>query len=176
MNDDTDETLEKSVHESSKEELKQWKDERIKSLQTPELGRSDNEKKDDKPQEGCKSLSDLGTPTKKSNNSLNNAIKENENLKSKLMYVTKENTSLLQEISKLKKQQIQLDDILKEISANPRDELETSKEDDAEYAKLTEIAKRQRKEIESLKSDIQRLRSKGGHVSKETMLCGVCCT
>jgi uncharacterized protein (DUF3084 family) len=161
--------LERNVNES-KEELKQWKDERIKSLQTPDL-HPDDEKKNDKEQEGCnKSLEDLGTGTKKSNSSLNNAIKEKENLTSKLLYVTKENTKLLQDISKLKQQQMLLEESLKDITDNPRDELNTSLAD-AEYKNLLADAERQRTEIASLKSDIQRLKSKKGHVSKDTMLC-----
>lgn len=163
---DADEALERNVNES-KEELKQWKDERIKSLQTPDI-RPDDEQNDK--QQECKSLEDLGSPTKKSSSSLNNAIKEQENLTSKLLYVTKENTKLLQDISKLKQQQMQLEDSLKDITDNPRDELDTTLSD-AEYKNLLAAAERQRTEIASLKSDIQRLKSKKGHVSKDTMLC-----
>ncbi len=168
MEEDADEALERNVNES-KEELKQWKDERIKSLQTPDIHPDDE--KNNKEQEGCnKSLEDLGTPTKKSSSSLNSAIKEKENLTSKLLYVTKENTKLLQDISKLKQQQMLLEESLKDITNNPRDELDTSLAD-AEYKNLLADAERQRTEIASLKSDIQRLRSKKGHVSKDTMLC-----
>ena len=165
--EDTDGALVRNVNES-KEELKQWKDERIKSLQTPDIHPDDE--KSVKQQEGCnKSLEDLGTPTKNSSSSLNNAIKEQDNLRSKLLYVTKENTKLLQEISKLKQQQMQLEDSLKDITDNPRVELDTTP--DAEYKNLLAAAERQRTEIASLKSDIQRLKSKKGHVSKDTMLC-----
>ena len=165
---DADEALERNVNES-KEELKQWKDERIKSLRTPDI-RPDDEKSV-KQQEGCnKSLEDLSTPTKNSSSSLNKAIKEQDNLTSKLLYVTKENTKLLQEISKLKQQQMQLEDSLNDITDNPRDELDTTLSD-AEYKNLLAAAERQRTEIASLKSDIQRLKSKKGHVSKDTMLC-----
>jgi uncharacterized protein (DUF3084 family) len=165
--EDADDALERNVNES-KEELKQWKDERIKSLQTPDL-RPDDEK-NNKEQEGCnKSLEDLGTGTK-SSSSLNNAIKEKENLTSKLLYVTKENTKLLQDISKLKQQQMLLEESLKDITDNPRGEQDTSLAD-TEYKNLLADAERQRTEIASLKSDIQRLKSKKGHVSKDTMLC-----
>ena len=116
--EDADDALERNVNES-KEELKQWKDERIKSLQTPDI-RPDDEKSDKQHEECNKSLEDVGTPTKKSS-SLNNAIKEKENLTSKLLYVTKENTKLLQEIGKLKQQQMQLEESLKDITDNPRD-------------------------------------------------------
>ena len=165
--EDADEALERNVNES-KEELKQWKDERIKSLRTPDIHPDDE--KNNKEQEGCnKSLEDLGTLTKKSN-SLNNAIKEQDNLRSKLLYVTKENTKLLQEIGKLKQQQMQLEDSLKDITDNPRDELDTTLSD-AEYKNFLAAAERQRTGIASLKSDIKRLKSKKGHVSKDTMLC-----
>lgn len=151
----------------SNEELKQWKDERIKSLKTPELSSFDKKSDDDK--NVCKPLPDLGTTTK-ATAALTNAIKENENLKRKLLYITKENTSLLKEMSKLKEKQMKLEDDLREVSN--MEELDT-KEEDSEYAKLEATAKRQHVEIERLKSDIQRLRSKCGHVSKETMLCNV---
>ena len=160
--EDADEALERNVNES-KEELKQWKDERIKSLQTPDIHPGEEKNKE---QEGCNKSLELGTPTKKSNSSLNNAIKERENLTSKLLYVTKENTTLLKEISKLKQQQMQL----KDIADDPREELDTTLADD-EYKNLTAAAERQRTEIASLKSDIQRLKSKKGHVSKDSMLC-----
>jgi len=150
----------------SNEELKQWKDERIKSLKTPELSSVDEKSDGDK--NVCKPLPDLGTTTKAS--VLTNAFKENENLKRKLLYITKENTSLLKEMSKLKEKQMKLEDDLREVSN--MEELDT-KEEDSEYAKLEATAKRQHVEIERLKSDIQRLRSKCGHVSKETMLCNV---
>ena len=149
----------------SKEELKQWKEERIQSLRTPELSSADDEKSDCN-KTVCKPLSDHGTPTKQ--NAI--TIKENENLKRKLLYVTKENTSLLQEMSKLKEKQMKLEDDLREVSN--MDELDTKKED-LEYSKLAATAKRHHEEIERLKMDIQRLRSKCGHVSKETMLCRV---
>eukprot|EP00985_Skeletonema_marinoi_P006301 scaffold2726_cov162-Skeletonema_marinoi.AAC.3 len=92
----------------SNEELKQWKDERIKSLKTPELSSFDKKSDDDK--NVCKPLPDLGTTTKAT---LTNAIKENENLKRKLLYITKENTSLLKEMSKLKEKQMKLEDDLR---------------------------------------------------------------
>jgi len=152
----------------SNEELRQWKDERIKSLKTPELSLVDKKSDDDK--NGCKPLPDLGTTTKATATALTNAIKENENLKRKLLYITKENTSLLKEMSKLKEKQMKLEDDLREVSN--MEELDTN-EEDSEYAKLEATAKRQHVEIERLKSDIQRLRSKCGHVSKETMLCNV---
>lgn len=148
------------------EELKQWKDERINSLRTPELSSSKERSENDK--KVCKPLSDLGTPTTES--ALTSAMKENENLKRKLLYVTKENTSLLQEMSKLKEKQMKLEDDLREVSN--MEELDT-KEEDSEYVKLAATAKRQRGEIDRLKIDIQRLRSKCGHVSKESMLCSV---
>jgi uncharacterized protein (DUF3084 family) len=167
--EDADEALERNVNES-KEELKQWKDERIKSLRTPDLY-PDIDEKNVKQQEGCnKSLEDLGTPTKKGNSSLNNAIKEQENLTSKLLYVTKENTKLLQEIGKLKQQQMLLEESLKDITTDNKRDVDTSLAD-AEYKNLLADAERQRTEIASLKSDIQRLKSKKGHVSKDTMLC-----
>ena len=151
----------------SKEELKQWKEERIQSLRTPELSSVDDEKSESD-KTVCKPLSDHGTPTKQ--NATTNAIKENENLKRKLLYITKENTSLLQEMSKLKEKQMKLEGNL--LEAANMDELDTKKED-LEYSKLAATAKRQHEEIERLKMDIQRLRSKCGHVSKETMLCKV---
>jgi predicted RNase H-like nuclease (RuvC/YqgF family) len=154
------------MSDSSIRELNQWKDERIKSLKTPELSSVDKKSDDDK--NVCKPLPDLGTTTKAT--ALTNAIKENENLKRKLLYITKENTSLLKEMSKLKEKQMKLEDDLREVSN--MEELDT-KEEDSEYAKLEATAKRQHVEIERLKSDVQRLRSKCGHVSKETMLCSV---
>lgn len=144
------------------EELKQWKDERINSLRTPEL--SSSKEKSEHDEKVCKPLSDTRE------NALTSAIKENENLKRKLLYVTKENTSLLQEMSKLKEKQMKLEDDLREVSN--MDELDT-KGEDSEYVKLAATAKRQHVEIDRLKTDIQRLRSKCGHVSKETMLCTV---
>ncbi len=155
-----------SVILESNEELTQWKEERINSLRTPDLPSSKEKSENNK--KICKPLSDLGTPTRES--ALTNAIKENENLKRKLLYVTKENTSLLQEMSKLKEKQMKLEDDLREVSN--MDELDT-KEEDSEYAKLAATANRQNVEIDRLKMDIQRLRSKCGHVSKETMLCSV---
>lgn len=155
-----------STIRESNEELKQWKEERIQSLRTPELSSVDEKSESEKTV--CKPLSDLGTPTKQ--NALTNAIKENENLKRKLLYITKENTSLLQEMSRLKEKQLKLEDDLREVSN--MDELDT-KEEDLEYSKLAVTAKGQHAEIERLKSDIQRLKSKCGHVSKETMLCSV---
>lgn len=152
----------------SKEELKQWKEERIQSLRTPELSSAVVDEKSECNKTVCKPLSDHGTPTKQ--NPTTNAIKENENLKRKLLYITKENTSLLQEMSRLKEKQMKLEGDLQEV-AN-MDELDTKKED-LEYSKLAATAKRQHEEIERLKMDIQRLRSKCGHVSKETMLCSV---
>ena len=149
----------------SKEELKQWKEERIKSIQTPELTTADETKDHDT--KVCKPLPDLFTPK---TTALTTAIKENENLKSKLLYITKENTGLLQEMSKLKQKQMKLGDDLREISA--MDEL-NAKEEDSGYAKLTSTKKRQHEEIERLKMDVQRLRSKCGHISKDTMLCSV---
>lgn len=159
--------LDSSILESN-EELNQWKDERIKSLRTPELSYANetNEKRDETV---CKPLvPDLETPIKPT--ALTEAVKENENLKSKLLYVTKENTSLLQEMSNLKKRQMKLENDLREISA--MEKLDVRKKDSV-YAKLAATAKRQTKEIEHLKMDIQRLRSKCGHVSKDTMLCRV---
>ena len=155
-----------STIRESNEELKQWKEERIQSLRTPELSSVDEKSESEKTV--CKPLSDLVSPTKQ--NALTNAIKENENLKRKLLYITKENTSLLQEMSRLKEKQMKLEDDLREVSN--MDELDT-KEEDLEYSKLAVTAKGQHAEIERLKSDIQRLKSKCGHVSKETMLCSV---
>jgi hypothetical protein len=156
--------LDSSIRESN-EELKQWKDERIRSLRTPELSFAD----ETKDEEVCQPLPALDTSTKST--TLTKAIKENENLKRKLLYVTKENTSLLQEMSELKKKQMKLENDLREISA--MDHCVNTKEEDCEYAKLAAAAKRQHQEIEHLKMDIRRLRSKCGHVSKDTMLCSV---
>lgn len=154
------------TEDTPNEEIRKWKEERIRSLQTPELSSGD-EKKDCKQERQLLDNIDT-TPTKKKRNALNEAIKENGVLKSKLLYVTKENTSLLKEISKLKQKQMNLEDNLKEISVNPRHKQET--EVDPEYDKLIATVKQQHNHIELLKIDIQRLRSKCGHVSKDTML------
>ena len=151
------------MSDSRKEELKQWKDERINSLRTPESS-SVNANRDDEEKEN--SLPDR-TPKQ---NALTIAIKEHENLKSKLLYVTKENTILLKEMSKLKEKQMQLEDNLREIST--MEKLDT-KEKDAEYVEIATNSQRQLEEITRLKMDVQRLKSKCGHISKDSMLCSV---
>ena len=91
------------------------------------------------------------------------ARKKNTALKDKLLLATQENTGLLKKIAALKEEQFKLNEKIRDATSHKekRGSTVTSQRDAAsEKGKLLALANRQEQEIELLKLEISRLKTK----------------
>ncbi|KAL9183258.1 hypothetical protein ACHAXT_005045 [Thalassiosira profunda] len=97
------------------------------------------------------------------------ARRKHAELKAKLLSVTKENTELLREVAALKNEHMTLEAELKEAKSynrQPASQSSSCQQRDIASEKAKQLA--QEREIELLKMEIRKLKSKCGHVSEES--------
>ena len=94
-------------------------------------------------------------------------------LKGKLLAVTQKNTNLLQELAALKQQEQNLEAEIKDASTYDQKNAAASAKNKSvleEKKQLLAVARRQEEELQLLRLEINKLKSKAGHVSIESRL------
>ena len=93
-------------------------------------------------------------------------------LKDKLLSVTQKNTSLLQELATLKQQEQKISVIKDASTYDQKNAAASAKNKSAldEKKQLLAVARRQEEELQLLRLEINKLKSKVGHVSIESQL------
>ena len=94
-------------------------------------------------------------------------------LKGKLLAVTQKNTNLLQELAALKQQEQKIEAEIKDASTYEQKNVAASAKSKSaveEKKQLLAVARRQEEELQLLRLEINKLKSKVGHVSIESQL------
>ena len=94
-------------------------------------------------------------------------------LKGKLLSVTQKNTSLLRELATLKQQEQKIEAEIKDASTYDHKNVAASAKSKSvleEKKQLLAVARRQEEELQLLRLEINKLKSKVGHVSIESRL------
>jgi len=94
-------------------------------------------------------------------------------LKGKLLAVTQKNTNLLQELAALKQQEQKIEAEIKDVSTYDQKNVAASAKNKSTVEKkkqLLAVARRQEEELQLLRLEINKLKTKCGHVSVGSLL------